>query len=183
MTQPVEDGNLPAHVLYRFYDAEDRLLYIGMTSAFQSRFSQHRSYTPWFSEVARYAKEYLPSRVALEAAEKCAIQTERAKYNIRHAPIPQEPLRHPERRFGRDANDFGRTDSIACDGIPPSDRENRIAELERYAREHPPVIDDHCPSCHSAYLIEHDQLVKCLYCFDSWTVDEFTQARLEEINP
>lgn len=74
------------HVLYRFVDSADRLLYVGITGNIDQRFTSHRGTKPWFREIADTRVEFFPDRESLELAEKVAIRTERPVYNIRDNP-------------------------------------------------------------------------------------------------
>lgn len=72
------------HALYRFFDGEDRLLYIGITVNPGGRFGQHSDDKPWWSEIARIAMEPHPDRGAVLEAERRAIVSERPRYNKQH---------------------------------------------------------------------------------------------------
>lgn len=74
-------GHVTEHVLYRFYDVYERLLYIGITSDPRSRFGQHRASKDWWGNVAVRELTYWPSREALEEAEREAIRAENPRHN------------------------------------------------------------------------------------------------------
>lgn len=80
------------HALYRFYGAADELLYIGITNSLTRRWGQHEDEKPWFSHVVRATVEQHPSREAVFAAERAAIQAEKPRFNVvhnrRHKPKP-----------------------------------------------------------------------------------------------
>jgi predicted GIY-YIG superfamily endonuclease len=42
-------------VLYRFFDQDDNLLYVGITNSPWTRFNQHRSDKSWFFEILKQA--------------------------------------------------------------------------------------------------------------------------------
>lgn len=67
--------------LYRFFDARDRLLYIGITEILDTRLASHRRRSPWRSEIARHTVEWHSSRRAASDAEVAAIRTERPIHN------------------------------------------------------------------------------------------------------
>lgn len=69
------------HVLYRLYDADDVLLYVGMTNEWDRRESEHARFQPWWGEVVRFTHEPYPNRVDAEAAEKVAVRTEHPVFN------------------------------------------------------------------------------------------------------
>jgi len=75
------------HDLYRIFDAEGTLLYVGITYMFDRRMTQHSVRQPWWGEVDRITSENYPDRSAAEAAEWDAISQEKPKYNIRKTQI------------------------------------------------------------------------------------------------
>lgn len=127
------------HLLYRFFDAEGVLLYIGRTNDLRRRFDGHSRAQPWWDEVVRSTVETLPDLPALKAAEKQAILDEHPKYNIVYngrvmicdeaTPLPEWLLvsprltaaadaLHEECRAERERNypEEGPDDSPACVG-------------------------------------------------------------------
>lgn len=70
--------------LYRFFDAHEDLLYVGITNNWQMRLGQHRTDKPWFVDVARAALETHPSRQDALDAEERVIKKERPVYNVVH---------------------------------------------------------------------------------------------------
>jgi len=69
--------------LYRHFDKDGNLLYVGISiNAFQ-RLSQHKNSSSWFDEITRVEIERYPSRSAVEAAEKKAIIDEKPIHNKR----------------------------------------------------------------------------------------------------
>ena len=67
--------------VYRFYDAEDRLLYVGVTSSLGVRFGAH-SRRDWWSDVARNTVEWYDTRAEALAVEMRAIDTEAPLHNV-----------------------------------------------------------------------------------------------------
>lgn len=90
-------GALSAHYVYRLFDADGRLLYIGATYHVPARLKAHRYNTPWFSEVASVEYQTFPNRRAAFAAEAKAIHAEDPLYNRRHTPGYVEPSRRNAR--------------------------------------------------------------------------------------
>jgi predicted GIY-YIG superfamily endonuclease len=78
-----QDG--AGHALYRFYNADDVLLYIGITTNLPKRFRGHGDTKPWWSDVARTAVEHFSNHFDALAAEKMAIINERPLYNCTHS--------------------------------------------------------------------------------------------------
>jgi predicted GIY-YIG superfamily endonuclease len=67
--------------LYRHYDEDGRLLYVGISLDVLKRIQQHRG-SSWSRDITYIAIEGYASREAAEAAERVAIETERPLYNI-----------------------------------------------------------------------------------------------------
>ncbi|GAA3267840.1 GIY-YIG nuclease family protein [Streptomyces lavendulae] len=72
--------------LYRLFDSTDRLLYVGITDNPRKRFGEHAATKEWWPSVAERQVEWHATRLDAEASEREAIQRERPKWNIRHAP-------------------------------------------------------------------------------------------------
>jgi predicted GIY-YIG superfamily endonuclease len=70
--------------LYRLYDAEDHLLYVGISQNFAQRWSQHAGLKPWWADVTKTTVEHFPTRAAALAAEREAIKSEGPIYNVVH---------------------------------------------------------------------------------------------------
>lgn len=69
--------------LYRFYDQDERLLYVGVTSV--PRWDGgHRRDKAWWEEVAVAKVEHFPERTTALTAERYAIQHEKPEYNVVH---------------------------------------------------------------------------------------------------
>lgn len=71
--------------LYRHWDKDGALLYIGISLNTMARLSQHKRTSCWFYEIARMDIEWHASRELAEAAERVAIVAERPKHNVIHA--------------------------------------------------------------------------------------------------
>jgi len=71
--------------VYRCYDAEGALLYIGSTAAYLRRMAAHRTEKPWWHHVARTEAERFPEISLARARETAAILAERPRWNIRQA--------------------------------------------------------------------------------------------------
>jgi len=80
LRQKPDGGN---HELYRLFDAENKLLYVGISINALTRFTAHKR-TTWWSLVTEIKIERFPNRVALELAEKIIIKAEQPCHNIAH---------------------------------------------------------------------------------------------------
>lgn len=74
------------HILYRFYDRTNVLLYVGITVNLGERMKQHAADKDWWPRVDRSATriEYLDSRRAALDAEREAIKVEKPLHNDQH---------------------------------------------------------------------------------------------------
>jgi hypothetical protein len=98
------DGGAPERTaLYRFFDADDELLYVGISRDPAERWKQHRD-KPWWRDVAMRVVEWHDDRPSAERAERKAIQTEGPRYNVQHNQRPAgavvvEALSAPKRSY------------------------------------------------------------------------------------
>jgi hypothetical protein len=74
-------GSLVRTAVYRWYDSDDTLLYVGMTNNVMNRSATHAGERPWWDRIAYCLVEWHPSRSAAVAAESKAIRTEGAEWN------------------------------------------------------------------------------------------------------
>jgi hypothetical protein len=92
-------------VLYRFFDDDDQLLYIGKSIRVWSRFVSHQSTSEFFPEAAKVTLQRgFGSHDDLLDAEKSAIWVEQPRFNKLHKnPLGQE-------RFGFGCRSLDRRD-------------------------------------------------------------------------
>ena len=89
---PVEiDPDDKPTLLYRLFDAEWNLLYIGVAFDLAKRLWEHASAQMWWPEVAHCTAALYGNREDAEAAEDAAIKAERPKCNVRGALGPERP--------------------------------------------------------------------------------------------
>ena len=93
MSSSIRDG---ATDLYRFFDADGRLLYVGISFSAVARASQHRGEKPWWPEVANMTVERHDTRDAAAEAELAAILSEKPIHNVvgnrGSIPKPRKPI-------------------------------------------------------------------------------------------
>jgi len=72
--------------LYRLYDAEGALLYIGISYSAIARYAQHKETQPWIGLVARIEVEPLGDvdRREAQRLERQAIHAQKPKHNVVH---------------------------------------------------------------------------------------------------
>lgn len=76
----------PVEHLYRLFDDEGTLLYVGVSNNWTQRFTQHMATKSWWSEVARVdLVAVASSRQKIEAIERAVIKAERPLYNVAHS--------------------------------------------------------------------------------------------------
>jgi hypothetical protein len=77
--------------LYRAYDVEGRLLYVGISLSAFNRFRDHRRKSAWANEMVTMTVERFPSREIAEWEERKAIQSQRPIWNRTHLPkLPKQ---------------------------------------------------------------------------------------------
>lgn len=68
--------------LYRLFDAEGRLLYIGISANPERRWTRHAGQKKWWNAVAKKEVEWHNTRADAEAAETSAIANEQPRHNV-----------------------------------------------------------------------------------------------------
>jgi predicted GIY-YIG superfamily endonuclease len=71
--------------LYRHFDKDGALLYVGISLSAVARLAQHKAASAWFKEITKIDVCEFPSREDALAAERAAIHAEKPKHNIIHA--------------------------------------------------------------------------------------------------
>jgi len=90
------DGTLHPDVdtetaLYRHFDSDGKLLYVGISLSAVHRLGQHRDHSRWFRRIANVTIEWLPTRADALAAERAAIRDENPECNIQR-PLTMEEV-------------------------------------------------------------------------------------------
>ena len=70
--------------LYRHFDGEGRLLYVGISLSAVTRLAQHKLSSKWFDDIATVTIEKYEDREQAQTAEREAIRKEKPVYNIHH---------------------------------------------------------------------------------------------------
>jgi predicted GIY-YIG superfamily endonuclease len=84
MTKPSPSGSVKQNapqILYRFWNADNKLLYVGISQSFLSRMDQHQRTKTWFVEIVNITFEHFATRAEVEAAELRAIKLENPRHN------------------------------------------------------------------------------------------------------
>lgn len=77
--------------LYRHFDENGCLLYIGISLNVVGRLSQHREHSGWYRQIRSVSVESFPTRQDAVAAERAAIKMERPKFNVIHNKETEKP--------------------------------------------------------------------------------------------
>ena len=93
-----EEDNIPQH-LYRHYNKEGVLLYVGISLSAINRLGQHKDHAHWFSLISRVEIESFSSRAEVRNAEISAINKENPLYNL------QRPTLKEQKTIYQDAKD------------------------------------------------------------------------------
>lgn len=94
-------GSLPTRpapgytAVYRFYDAADALLYIGICDEPLKRWYTHAVDKSWWPEVVRFRVAWFPSRDEAIEAEREAIIAEKPLHNVVWNGIPYNSSQFP----------------------------------------------------------------------------------------
>lgn len=93
--------------VYRFFDADDNLLYVGSAVYFNTRFSQHvQRKARWVPLASRGLVTWYPSALESEIGEVATIIAERPLFNEEHNRFPDAPQRLFDYLDGRDRLDL-----------------------------------------------------------------------------
>lgn len=93
-------------VLYRYYDTEDVLLYVGISANMPGRLDSHETDSTWMDFAARSTLEHFGDRADAEAAEQAAIEADRPLFNILHNDNPDRVRRIVDYLIDRDRRDL-----------------------------------------------------------------------------
>ena len=80
----VRGGHVGPTALYRLFDEDGALLYVGVTQRLQRRLGSHRREKPWWGLVDHWETEWFDRRQDALKAETHAIKTERPMFNEVH---------------------------------------------------------------------------------------------------
>ena len=84
--------------LYRFFDANDQLLYVGISKTVLARMAQHFATKDWIPNDGYIKWTTHPTRLAAQEAERKAITNEKPKWNVAFND-EQTDVYHQERKL------------------------------------------------------------------------------------
>lgn len=117
------------HVVYRFYDGAGTLLYVGLSSDFGARATEHSRMKAWWGDVATIGVEHYSDCASATARETEIIRDLRPPQNLRSNP--NNPLRvlDAEERARRLARRTRRDRVTQCPRGHPYNEENTYITL------------------------------------------------------
>lgn len=101
-----EEKDARETALYRWWDAEDVLLYIGIADRIGSRTKDHAKGSTWMEFAVRSTVERFPRRSVALAAEEAAIKAEHPIFNHQHNDTPEARRRQIEYLIEHDRLDL-----------------------------------------------------------------------------
>lgn len=99
MTEPPAERT----ALYRLYDADGQLLYVGITANPKKRWYAHGRDKHWWPEVTRKTIEWFETRKSAERVEKIEIEEERPVYNRNLNGDRRRELQYDDARRAKEA--------------------------------------------------------------------------------
>jgi len=118
--------------LYRFFNEEGTLLYVGVTTMGLARWSEHARYKDWWPLVASTTTDHFTDQGEALAAELAAIRSEHPTYNIAGADRPQR--RTTRTRANGRGSIFYHSDRDRWVVLTPGERKAYYFVAERQAR-------------------------------------------------
>jgi predicted GIY-YIG superfamily endonuclease len=82
--------------LYRHFDKNGFLLYVGVSMSAIKRLSEHKNKSAWFKDIARVDVENFETRKSALVAESLAIRNEKPKHNVIHNKEDYEGMSNAE---------------------------------------------------------------------------------------
>ncbi|MFE1170486.1 hypothetical protein [Nocardiopsis sp. NPDC058789] len=93
-------------LLYHYYDANDVLLYIGITNSLPRRQASHEGRSTWMDFAVRSTMKRFPTRASAEVVEAASIRHERPLFNVEHNDHPDRVRRLVDYLIDRDRRDL-----------------------------------------------------------------------------
>jgi predicted GIY-YIG superfamily endonuclease len=86
---------MPSSYVYRLYDADDNLLYVGLSDVPEKRTKTHKHRRDFSAPPVRTTLTEYASREEAAAAERAAIESELPLHNITYKPGGRPPRSYP----------------------------------------------------------------------------------------
>lgn len=135
--------------LYRFFDGDDNLLYVGCSLTWPTRLAAHEREKDWWENVTRVTLDHFPTREIAAEAEVAAITHEGPRYNKRPGNYPTRPRKPRGSAVNRSAG--LRVRRLRVDsGLTPEDLGEKLGISGRTIRR---VEDGTAPTVRVAHAI------------------------------
>lgn len=85
--------------LYRAYDSEENLIYVGISCWLPDRIKAHQRHSGWHDHAAKILLDHFDSRDEALAAEKKYIEEQAPAFNVAHNPNAQPARRTTLHRY------------------------------------------------------------------------------------
>ncbi|MEU9578820.1 GIY-YIG nuclease family protein [Streptomyces chilikensis] len=151
-TVPAESSRDGHTALYRFFDEQDVLLYVGITDRLTVRFREHSHHSKWWPLAVSHRVEWLAGRALADRTERQVIREEKPLFNVLHTPRARLPL----------SEETGRQDVAANGG------NSLLDDLKKHFLGRPfTALDAHKVSAlsHSAVARNLKELAACQVIF------------------
>ena len=111
--QRKENNNRPTS-LYRFFDSNDQLIYVGITSRHAERWDEHGKNSAWWLHVDHATISHFQSRTDALHAEAEAIENEKPLYNVSRSKVNSQSRRNRALMSGQLKNAYEALDTQLC---------------------------------------------------------------------
>lgn len=159
-------------ILYRYFDNQDQLLYVGITGDNVKRQSQHRRNSFWFGKIAVAKFEHFKTRDEALQAEAAAIRLEKPLHNIAGTgnKLGQSPYTH----------------MIFLAGMPDEGHDETHKLFCQEYKKHFSAANGHLPEANMVIALAMQftkvnienapNLKKCSLCIEAYKSEWFTEA-------
>lgn len=110
--------------IYRHFDADGTLLYVGITDGLSRRGKQHAKGAAWVGDVSTSTAQWFPDRDAALLAEADAIRADRPLHNRIHAVNGRDDVREFVAKVGR--SNLAKAGHISNQSISRAITENQM---------------------------------------------------------
>jgi len=135
--------------LYRHFDEDDNLLYVGISMSVAARLACHKSSSHWFDKIKKITIENFGTREEVLDAEIKAIQLEKPKFNVQNSLLDYRNLTGDNavfigasavaKKIGVDQNTLYRMIVTGEFNVKPSSffltRKWRVQDVEKFITE------------------------------------------------
>jgi hypothetical protein len=151
------DGFTRRCVLYRHYDDQDVLLYVGISESPIDRTNGHARSSEWVQYAARAEMEWMGSRGAAEAAEREAIRDEVPVFNRQHArgDVERRISDYIRDREIRRLREIVEIYQGSVQGFLERLTEDEVLRAETWARKEYEFVDKQIDEAYLANVLRH----------------------------